>query len=219
VASHDHSSLSNLIRAAASGDEQSQLKLRKQLEPKLRQWADSDLRELGCHKRELHMEEVAEEARDNIFKGLPNLREPYALFRYSKITVRRGALRHNRRCQKLTSLESLLLRSDDESGEETIPFEPAELRDNDESIIQGRLIDEILYIAETIDPRFPELLKLRFYEGLSWREVAESIDESYGNTRTLYIRWLLELQMKVLTVEEMKRILIEKEKKKKPDNE
>lgn len=220
MASHDNSSLANLIRTAASGDEQAQLDLRKKLEPKLRRWAYSDLQELDCHKPELHMEEVAEEARDNIFKGLPRLREPYALFRYSKITVRRGALQHyRRRCQMLTSLESLRLRSDDESGEETIPFEPAELRDNDESIINGRLTNELLYIAGTIDPKFCKLLELRFCEGLNWREVAESIGKSYDNTRTLYSRWLFKLQVEVLSLKEMKGILFEKKKKKRPDNE
>ena len=212
MASHDNPSLADLIRAAASGVEQAQVALRKRFELKLRLWASAVLQEKGC-LQQLHTDEVAEAAWHNIYISLPQLRVPYALYRYGRITVRRGALRHIRRCEKLRSLESLLAPSDDESGEETIPLVPAELRDEGDSIPKGRLTDEILHIAEKIDPKFSKMLNLRFSEDLSLKEIAEITDEAYDNTRTRYSRWLFQLQVLVLNSDEMKKLLIEKKKK------
>lgn len=212
MASHDNSSLADLIRAAASGVEQAQVALRKRLEPKLRLWAGAILQGEGC-LQQLHTDEVAEAAWNKIYISLPRLRVPYGLYRYGRITVWRGARRHLRRCEKLTSLESLLAPSDDESGEETIPLVPAELRDEGDSITKGRLTDEILYIAEKINPQFREMLNLRFNEDLSLNEVAVIIGESHDNTRTRYSRWLFRLQVLLLNVDEMKKLLIEKKKK------
>jgi DNA-directed RNA polymerase specialized sigma24 family protein len=220
VASHDNSSLADLIRAAASGVEQAQVALRKRLEPKLRLCAGAVLQGKGC-LQQLHRDEVAEDAWHKIYISLPRLRVPYALDRYSRITVWRGALRHIRRCEKLMSLESLLAPSDDESGEETIPLLPAELRDEGDWITEGQLTGEILFIAEKIDPQFREMLNLRFNEDLSLNEIAEIIGESHDNTRTRYSRWLFRLQVLLLNVDEMKKLLIEKKKGKKgkPGNE
>jgi RNA polymerase sigma factor (sigma-70 family) len=214
VASQDNSSLPDLIMAATSGVGQAQVDLRKKVEPALRRWAGAILPGLGCNQQ-LHIEEVVEAAWHNIYIRLPKLDVPYALFRYGHITVRRGALRHIRRCEKLISLESLLQASDDESGEETIPLVPAELRDEGDSVTMGRLSDEILHIAKKIDPQFRKMLEPRFGEDLSLKEIAKRIEESYGNTRTRYSRWLIQLRAIVLNSDEMTRLLIEKKKKEK----
>lgn len=214
MASHDYASLDDLIRAAASEVEQAQVDLRKTFEPTLRHWAGAILPGLGCIQQ-LHIDEVAEAAWHNIYIRLPKLRVPYALYRYGRITVRRGAFRHIRRCERLISLESLLQPSDDESGEETIQLVPAELRDEGDSITKGRLSDEILHLAGKIDPLFRVMLERRFSDDLSLKEIAKIIDESHANTRTLYKRWRSKLHAIMLNSDELRRLLLEKKKRKK----
>lgn len=216
---HEDSPLTKLIRAAADGDEQAQFKLYKEVAYRFRRWAYGHLLGLGCREFGSHSEEVGDEALGNVFMKLGTLDSPYAFFRYGRETVRNGALNHQRKCSKVMYVELPHPRSDDESGEESITGEPAELYSTDESIEAAIFIAEVLHLAVKYHQKLPDILTLKFFWGYDSEEVGERVGESAANVRNIPRRHMPELQRKILGVEGLKKIVIDKEKKEERKNE
>lgn len=194
------SHITRLIEKAASGDKQAQTDIYEAYNPRFEGYAYRLLLRKHCPVWAQHMGGAVNAAWGKIFKGLPGLKSSYKFNRWALKIVRNSLYTHLRQCirqQKEISFGSLGKRSSDDSGERYIPFDPPSaspfLGSREDVIFSGILANEVLSIAATINEKLPDILYLRFFEGLDELSISERIGKSYDNTRTIYSRGIKRL--------------------------
>jgi RNA polymerase sigma-70 factor (ECF subfamily) len=121
-------------------------------------------------------EDVVQEAFMRLHAQFEDVREPRKwLYR----TVHNLALNQRRAAGKIVSLESAGLGTEEVNSTAIEPADPQPLPD--EQIVRLEGIGLVRLSVETLDPRSRELIRLKFNEGLSYKEIGARTGLSSGN--------------------------------------
>jgi RNA polymerase sigma factor (sigma-70 family) len=183
----DSPSLEELLEAVSAGDEGAKQRLCQRYDFNLCGFARYYSSLKGCRAPDDHSRDINQTAWETIFRSIIQLRDPNSFVPWAKQIIRREVIEHvsgPKGCWKgQQNIDSL---------EEAQRLSSAGIVPAHELIMRAVLVDEVFDLAETFHPKLPKIMRLRI-EGLGFKEIALSVEESYGNVRTIYSRGLKEL--------------------------
>ncbi len=177
-------SLPDLLRLAAAGDELAQRTLYKRFASAFLRAAQRLLRLKGCSNPEDHSPQAADSAWDKIFENLGRLRNPESFKYWATRIIENKVNAHLRFC----------IRHQGDFSIDDYQKEAATLSSEEELQIAAQSLDRVMAVARTINPHLPDILTLRYGQGLTHIEIAEELGLSYVNVRLIHSRGLSKLR-------------------------
>ncbi len=132
-------------------------------------------------------EDLTIEAFGRAFKRLTQYTPTYAFSTWLFKIASNNAIDFLRNKKKNTAL-SLDTRFEDEEGQQLSQNIKSSNLDPEEHIIKKQKIEALRDVVEKLKPRYKELVKMRYYEELSYEEIAVKLDLPVGTVKAQLFR-------------------------------
>ncbi len=132
-------------------------------------------------------EDLTIEAFGRAFKRLEQYTPTYAFSTWLFKIATNNAIDFLRNKKKTNAL-SLDTKIENDEGQEFSKNIKASAPDPEESIIKKQKFEQLNIVVEKLKPRYKELVKMRYYEELSYEEIAEKLDLPVGTVKAQLFR-------------------------------
>lgn len=197
MSAFDDSSLKELIKRVVTEDAQAEGALYNRYKRAFYRLIKNLLWAHGCHPLEDHALEIESSVWLKIFQHIKDLSDPDKFRSWAQTIIRRDVFNHLWSPKGCIEEQRLLC------NVEELTEEPAGQIDSAEEVtVDAEQWGRILAIAETINPKLPDIMILRHVEGLSFEEIGLRVGESYANVRNIYYRGIIKLRNELREGEE-----------------
>ncbi len=132
-------------------------------------------------------EDLTIEAFGRAFKRLDQYTPTYAFSTWLFKIASNNAIDFLRNKKKSTSL-SLDTKMENDEGQEFSKNIKSQTLDPEENIIKKQKVEMLRDVVEKLKPRYRELVKMRYYEELSYEEIAGKLDLPVGTVKAQLFR-------------------------------
>jgi len=132
-------------------------------------------------------EDLTIEAFGRAFKRLDQYTPTYAFSTWLFKIASNNAIDFLRNKKKSTSL-SLDTKMENDEGQEFSKNIKSQTLDPEENIIKKQKVEMLRDVVEKLKPRYKELVKMRYYEELSYEEIAGKLDLPVGTVKAQLFR-------------------------------
>jgi RNA polymerase sigma factor (sigma-70 family) len=132
-------------------------------------------------------EDLTIEAFGRAFKRLEQYTPTYAFSTWLFKIATNNAIDFLRNKKKNSAL-SLDTKMENDEGQEFSKNIKASTLDPEETIIKKQKIEQLNVVVEKLKPRYKELVKMRYYEELSYEEIAVKLDLPVGTVKAQLFR-------------------------------